>query len=180
MAARLRAGDAASAGEAAAAALAVALCLGASTLALLALFGQRFICMTGCAPNLVTPACSYLRVRMLAAPAVVITMVAQACIPSGAPTQFPLKNDDISSPVEAPVGPATPSPQDLFVARECHWALWRHGRASPALQHARPIGTCYQFAPLHPSVAAWAVEAFRIMSTNAGARRGGCWRRRTA
>lgn len=111
MAARLRAGDAASAGEAAAAALAVALCLGACTLALLSLFGQRFICLTGCAPNLVTPACSYLRVRMLAAPAVVITMVAQACMTPEAPTQFLLKHDDTSSPGETTVGPATPSPR---------------------------------------------------------------------
>ena len=77
MAGRLRGGDAAGAGRGAAAALAVAVGLGAAILVLLGLFGERLICLTGCAPNLVAPALTYLRVRMLAAPAVVITMVAQ-------------------------------------------------------------------------------------------------------
>ncbi len=73
------------AGDAAAAALAVALGLGAGTTALQALCGPRFIALTGCSPNLVAPACSYLRVRLLAAPAVVITMVAQVPPRSAAP-----------------------------------------------------------------------------------------------
>ena len=77
MAGRLRGGDAAGAGRGAAAALAVAVGLGVAILVLLSLFGERLICLTGCAPNLVAPALTYLRVRMLAAPAVVITMVAQ-------------------------------------------------------------------------------------------------------
>ena len=77
MAGRLRGGDAAGAGRGVAAALAVATGLGVAILVLLSLFGERLICLTGCAPNLVAPALTYLRVRMLAAPAVVITMVAQ-------------------------------------------------------------------------------------------------------
>ena len=82
MAGRLRGGDAAGAGRGAAAALAVATGLGVAILVLLGVFGERLICLTGCAPNLVAPALTYMRVRMLAAPAVVITMVAQARSPA--------------------------------------------------------------------------------------------------
>lgn len=89
MAGRLRGGDAAGAGDAAAAALAVALGLVAGTTALLALCGPRFIALTGCSPNLVAPACSYLRVRLLAAPSVVITMVAQVPPRSAVPPASP-------------------------------------------------------------------------------------------
>ena len=40
-------------------------------------WGPRLILATGCSPELLAPAWSYMRVRALAAPAVLVVMVAQ-------------------------------------------------------------------------------------------------------
>lgn len=76
----LRTGDAAGAQRTLACALALALAAGALVALCLELFAEALIAATGAAPALHAPACAYIRIRALAQPAVLATMVLQASL----------------------------------------------------------------------------------------------------
>lgn len=168
MAGRLRGGDAAGAGRGAAAALAVAIGLGVAILVLLGLFGERLICLTGCAPNLVAPALTYLRVRMLAAPAVVITMVAQVwTLPA-----FRLPSTGLTG--AGMLQQSKPPPIRTQAFSHTHLLLPAH---QPSCWNACLVQGGSYSAQVSPAVPCKAV----VPNRSAGAaRRRACWRRRTA